>query len=250
MKNETSAGILVYRIVDGNIEVLLGKNGGPKYEHMNVGAWNIPKGHVEDGENFTTAALREFNEETSLDLMLERCDELIDLGETKTKAGKTVKIFAIERDFVPGEYKVDIKSNMCTTEWPPKSGNIIKVPELSDAFYFKMNVAMKLIFSYQKYFLNKLSEILNNKSGDISEQIEGCAVAPIDAGSATAGMTTTDVFGPAGASTDSIVEPKPKEDGQPGLTTSDMHEIYVPRGKFKDYPLFRRGFGRKRKPKK
>ena len=50
-KNEVSAGILVYRIVDNEIQVLLGKNGGPRWKNKSVGAWNIPKGHVEDGEN-------------------------------------------------------------------------------------------------------------------------------------------------------------------------------------------------------
>ena len=165
MKNEkeTSAGILVYRFQNNDLQVLLGKCGGPKYDKMSVGAWNIPKGHVEEGENFFKAALREFSEETSLELNIKNCSEMIDLGEAKTKTGKVVKIYAIERDFAPdGTFKVAIQSNMCETEWPPKSGNIIEVPEMSEAVYFKINVAKRMIFSYQKCFLERLEEKINN----------------------------------------------------------------------------------------
>ena len=177
MKKEISAGILVYRFQNDELQVLLGKCGGPKYDKMSVGAWNIPKGHMEEGEDYFKAALREFTEETSLDLNISNCSEMIDLGESRTKTGKIVKIYAIERDFAPeGEFKVAIKSNMCETEWPPKSGIKIEVPEMSEAFYFKMNVARRMIFSYQKCFLDRLEEEINKlkeaKDNDIEEQIE------------------------------------------------------------------------------
>jgi predicted NUDIX family NTP pyrophosphohydrolase len=70
-RHEVSAGILVYRIVDNEIQVLLGKNGGPRWKNKSIGAWNIPKGHVEDGENIFDTAIREFMEETSLNLNIE-----------------------------------------------------------------------------------------------------------------------------------------------------------------------------------
>ena len=64
---ETSAGILVYRFdKEGKIQVLLGKMGGPRWVKKSVGAWNIPKGHIEDGENLLDGAIREFMEETTL----------------------------------------------------------------------------------------------------------------------------------------------------------------------------------------
>ena len=66
---EVSAGILVYRMDKrGTIQVLLGKNGGPRYENRSVGTWNIPKGHVEQNEDILSTAIREFTEETSLKL--------------------------------------------------------------------------------------------------------------------------------------------------------------------------------------
>lgn len=177
MKKECSAGILAYRLQNGELQVLLAKNGGPKYDKMSVGAWNIPKGHVEEGEDFFKAALREFSEETSLELNIKNWSEMIDLGEAHTKSGKLVKIYAIERDFAKdGEFKVNIKSNTCMTEWPPKSGKMIEIPEMSEAFYFKMNVARRMIFSYQRCFLDRLEEEINKikeaKDNDISEQIE------------------------------------------------------------------------------
>ena len=160
-KNEVSAGILVYRIVDNEIQVLLGKNGGPRWKNKSVGAWNIPKGHVEDEENLLEAAIREFSEETSLSLNINKYDDIKYLESSRTKSGKTVHIYAVEQDFVPGSFKVEIKSNECETEWPPKSGKMIIVPELDEAYYFKLNVAKRMIFPYQKVFLDRLEENLN-----------------------------------------------------------------------------------------
>ena len=233
MKKEISAGILAYRMQNGELQVLLGKCGGPKYDKMSVGAWNIPKGHVEEGENYLKAALREFSEETSLELNITDCNELIDLGESQTKTGKVVKIYAIERDFsTDGGFKVEIQSNMCETEWPPRSGKMIEVPEMSEAFYFKMNVAKRMIFSYQKCFLTRLEEEINRlkdaKDNDIEEQIEGGAAATANASTAPSpGITGDTVFGIGKTCTDSLVKPKPKTDKDPGLTTSDIHSLYV-----------------------
>lgn len=165
-RHEVSAGILVYRIIDGEIQVLLGKNGGPRWKNKSIGAWNIPKGHVEESENIFDAAIREFMEETSLDLKIESYDDVIYLNTSRTKSGKTVHIWALEYDYVPGEYKVNIQSNLVETEWPPKSGLMIEVPELSEAYYFKMNVAERMIFPYQKCFLETLKDELKNKMND------------------------------------------------------------------------------------
>ena len=83
------------------------------------------------------------------------------MESSRTKSGKTVHIYAVEQDFVPGSFKVEIKSNECETEWPPKSGKMIIVPELDEAYYFKLNVAKRMIFPYQKVFLDRLEENLN-----------------------------------------------------------------------------------------
>lgn len=220
---------------------------------MNIGAWNIPKGHVESSDSSSfTAALREFTEETSLDLEIKSFEDFIDLGESMTKGGKVVKIFAVEKNFISDdEYKVEIQSNLCETEWPIDSGNMIEVPELESAYYFKINVAKRMIFPYQKVFLTRLEEKLQEKANaisnneDIAEQIEGGAVEAsatvADSGNAsTPGMTTDSVFG-TGHDCDKVVVPqKPKTDKDPGLTTSDINSLYVLTKTRKKDPLFKR----------
>ncbi len=162
---ETSAGILVYRIDKrGTLQVLLGKNGGPRYENRHVGTWNIPKGHVEEGEDLCTAAIREFVEETSLQLPSDiNPINLLYLGTAYTSGKrKCVHIYAIKHDYNVNGNHIEIKSNLCETEWPPHSGNIIEVPELCDAYYFDIDTAKNLIFPYQKIFIERLLEQITN----------------------------------------------------------------------------------------
>jgi predicted NUDIX family NTP pyrophosphohydrolase len=158
---EISAGILIYRFnSDNEIEVLLGKNGGPAWEKKNVGAWNIPKGHAEVGENLLDCAIREFEEETSLIIPKNKLIDITYIGEAKTsKNKKVVHIFVLEYDYAPNSYSVPIKSNLCETEYPRGSGNIIQVPELSEAYYFKLKTAYNLIFPYQQIFLKRIENI-------------------------------------------------------------------------------------------
>ena len=155
---EVSAGILVYRMDKrGTIQVLLGKNGGPRYENRSVGTWNIPKGHVEQNEDILSTAIREFTEETSLKLPNINLSNLLYLGTAYTSTRrKGVHIYACKYDFNPDGNHVEIKSNMCVTEWPPHSGNMIEVPELCDAYYFDLSTAKNLIFPYQKIFIDRL----------------------------------------------------------------------------------------------
>ena len=155
---EVSAGILVYRMDKrGTIQVLLGKNGGPRYENRSVGTWNIPKGHVEQNEDILSTAIREFTEETSLKLPNINLSNLLYLGTAYTsKRKKCVHIYACKYDFNPDGNHVEIKSNMCVTEWPPHSRNMIEVPELCDAYYFDLSTAKNLIFPYQKIFIDRL----------------------------------------------------------------------------------------------
>lgn len=159
---EQSSGILAYRVKDGIVQVLLGKNGGPRYSKRDKGCWNIPKGHVEANEELFDTAMREFGEETSLrfgDGTVE--SNFRYLGSTKTAAGKHVHIFAVDYDFSKdGDDPVWIKSNLCETEWPPHSGRKIKIPELSKARYFNIDEAYEYIFKYQRVFLDRLKEYL------------------------------------------------------------------------------------------
>ena len=158
-----SAGILIYRLINNDVQVLLAKCGGPRWSKHTINAWNIPKGHLENDESDLSCAIREFSEETSLDLPFPiNENKIIYLGSAKTSAGKVVRIFALEHDYVgPKNFKVKIKSNLCEFEWPPKSGKKIYTPELDEtAYYFKIKTAKKLIFPYQSIFLERLESQL------------------------------------------------------------------------------------------
>lgn len=164
IRMEKSSGILVYRYKEEKLQVLLGKCGGPYWEKVTKGAWNIPKGHIEGNENIFETAKREFYEETSL--ILPETGNYIYLDESVTKSKKHVYIYAIEYDFTY-PYQSDvviIHSNTCTIEWPKKSGNKILVPELSQAKYFNIDEAKEYIFNYQKIFLERLETELGNKN--------------------------------------------------------------------------------------
>lgn len=163
---EVSAGILIYRInsITKELEVLLGKCGGPAWENRSCGAWNIPKGHVEQNENILDCAIREFEEETSLHIPKDRLTELTYIGTAKTSQNKkVVHIYVLNYDFAPNKFAVEIKSNLIETEYPKNSGNIIQVPELSEAYYFNILTAKNLIFKYQQVFLDRLTELIGSE---------------------------------------------------------------------------------------
>ena len=90
----TSAGILMYHVHDGQLEVLLVHPGGPFWRNKDAGAWSIPKGEVDEGEDDATAARREFEEE----LGTAPEGDLIPLGEVRQRSGKRVRAFALEGD--------------------------------------------------------------------------------------------------------------------------------------------------------
>ena len=102
----------MYRHAGANLEVLLVHPGGPYWRKKDEGAWSIPKGEMDEGEDAEVAARREFMEETGVDL-----SGLLDpLGEIRQRGGKRVIAFAVEGD-------VDVqtmKSNTFEIEWPPK----------------------------------------------------------------------------------------------------------------------------------
>src|SRR3954470_16019312 len=91
-----SAGILLHRRTAAGREVLLVHPGGPFWARKDHGAWSIPKGEVEAGEEPRTRALVEFAEETGTALPDDV--ELRELGEVKQKGGKVVVAFAAEGD--------------------------------------------------------------------------------------------------------------------------------------------------------
>lgn len=125
---KVSAGILLYRKAPSGLEVLLGHPGGPAWKHKDLGAWTIPKGGVNPGEELLAAALREFEEEVGTRLT----GEPIMLGSIRQNSGKTVHAFGIEGTLDTRA----IRSISTTMEWPPRSGKIVEFPELDRAEFF------------------------------------------------------------------------------------------------------------------
>ncbi|HEX4464664.1 MAG TPA: NUDIX domain-containing protein [Solirubrobacterales bacterium] len=148
---KTSAGILLYRGGGDSLEVLLVHPGGPFWAKKDEGAWSIPKGELEDGEESRACALRELEEEigSSLDLTPER---LADLGEVRLKSGKRVEGWAAEGDFDPAT----LRSNTFAMEWPPRSGKEREFPEVDRAEWFSPEQARLKINPAQAAFLDRL----------------------------------------------------------------------------------------------
>ena len=145
-----SAGLLAFRR-NGELEVLLAHPGGPYWARRDDGAWTIPKGLLEAGDEPLTAALREFSEETNLVAN----GEMIALKPVNQKSGKIVQAWAFEADFDLDEFS----SNTFEIEWPPRSGRRQRFPEIDRVAYFTLPVALKKIVAYQRPLLHELERI-------------------------------------------------------------------------------------------
>jgi predicted NUDIX family NTP pyrophosphohydrolase len=137
-----SAGILLYRRRSDGPEILLIHPGGPFWRNRDEGAWMIPKGMVEPGEDEAAAALREFEEE------LGTCPggTLQPLCRIRQKGGKWVQAFLLEGDFDPET----LVSNSYKVEWPPKSGRMHSFPEVDRAAWFSIAEARSKILPSQE----------------------------------------------------------------------------------------------------
>jgi predicted NUDIX family NTP pyrophosphohydrolase len=145
---QKSAGILMYRRKGGAVEVLLVHPGGPFWIKKDDGAWTIPKGVREEGEEGLAAAKREFEEETGA----APAGEFIPLGKFRQSSAKTVSVWALE-----GEFDVTkLKSNKFALEWPPKSGKTNEFPEVDRAAWFSPDEARRKILKGQRAMLDAL----------------------------------------------------------------------------------------------
>ena len=144
---QISAGILAFRRKP-EVEVLLAHPGGPFWAKKDAGAWTIPKGLVEPGDDLVAAAQREFTEETNLVAQ----GDLVELAPVAQKSGKLVHAFAVETDFDLSQFA----SNTFAIEWPPKSGRRQNFPEIDRIAYFALPMAQLKIVAYQLPLLAEL----------------------------------------------------------------------------------------------
>jgi predicted NUDIX family NTP pyrophosphohydrolase len=151
MVKKQSAGILLFRIVDAQLQVFLVHPGGPFWKNKDSGAWTIPKGEFEPPELPLQAAIREFQEETGKALS----GDFIELKPVKQKNGKMVLAWALEGNIDPEK----ITSNSFEIEWPPRSGKMASFPEIDKANWFSLPKARQAINPAQAAFLDELTRI-------------------------------------------------------------------------------------------
>jgi predicted NUDIX family NTP pyrophosphohydrolase len=153
MAKTGSAGILLHRRGSAGREVLLVHPGGPFWARKDAGAWSIPKGELDDGEDPRACALREFAEETGTELPP---GELAELGAVKLKSGKQVVAFAAEGDLDPET----LVSSTFELEWPPRSGRVQTFPEVDRAGWFGLDAAREKLNPAQAAFVDRLEDLL------------------------------------------------------------------------------------------
>jgi len=144
-----SAGLLMYRMRNGLLEVFLAHPGGPFFKNKDKGYWSIPKGEIGPEESALDAAIREFIEETGI--MPE--GDFIPLGTVMQKSGKTVHAWAIAGDW---DQRKPIVSNTFEIEWPPRSGKKQQFPEINRAEFFSVTEALDKINEAQREFIRRL----------------------------------------------------------------------------------------------
>ena len=143
----------MYRRIGANVEVFLVHPGGPYWRKKDEGAWSIPKGEMDEGEDAEVAARREFMEETGIALS----GLLVPLGDIRQRGGKRVIAFAVEGD-------VDVEtmqSNTFEIEWPPKGGRMQSFPEIDRAEWFDLPSAHAKILEGQRALLDRLAGLVN-----------------------------------------------------------------------------------------
>ena len=150
---QKSAGLLLYRWRDGALEVLLVHPGGPFWAKKDDGAWTVPKGRIEPGEDALAAARREFGEETGYAIE----GDFRPLGECRLAGGKIVLAWAVEGELDAAA----IESNSFEMEWPPRSGRRRAFPEIDRAQWFLLSEARRRINKGQIALLDELAACLH-----------------------------------------------------------------------------------------
>ncbi|MFQ5963670.1 MAG: NUDIX domain-containing protein [Candidatus Scalinduaceae bacterium] len=162
-----SAGLLMYRIRNDELEVMLVHPGGPFWTKKDLSFWSIPKGEYTHEEDPFEVAKREFQEETSF----KPAGEFMALTPIKQPSGKLITVWAFEGNCDASK----IKSNTFTMEWPPRSSRQQEFPEVDRAGWFTIAVAKKKITKGQIGFIDELCQILagNSSNGSDGENKSG-----------------------------------------------------------------------------
>jgi predicted NUDIX family NTP pyrophosphohydrolase len=143
-----SAGLLLYRKTGGALEVFLVHPGGPFWVRKDDGAWSIPKGEFDEGEDPLDAARREFQEETGMAAK----GEFHPLKPLRQSGGKMVYAWAVQFDLDAAA----VKSNTFSVEWPPRSGKRQEFPEIDRAGWFRIDEAKRKILKSQLDLLEQV----------------------------------------------------------------------------------------------
>lgn len=154
-----SAGILLFRKAEADLEVLIAHMGGPLWARRDAGAWSVPKGECEPDEEPVAAARREFQEELGLPVP---DGELVDLGSVRQSGGKQVSVWALAGDLdpsvvVPGTFEM---------EWPRGSGLMRQFPEIDRVRWFDVESARAKLVGAQREFLDRLTDRLSDPAHD------------------------------------------------------------------------------------
>ena len=146
-----SAGLVLFRMRGDTLEVLLGHMGGPYWARKDEGAWSIPKGELEEGEEALAGAMREYTEELGV---APPDGGVIELGEIRQRAGKEVIAFAVEGDFDPAQ----LEPGTFELEWPQRSGRLQTFPEIDRVEWFDLAAAKRKIVKGQAPLLDRLAD--------------------------------------------------------------------------------------------
>jgi predicted NUDIX family NTP pyrophosphohydrolase len=153
MAAKRSAGLLLYRLRDGRLDVLIAHMGGPFWANKDDGAWSIIKGEYDEHEDAYAAARREFEEETGSSPPE---GEPLELGEVRQRSGKRVTAWALGGDFDPSQ----VRSNTFAIEWPGGSGEQREFPEIDRVEWFDVAVARRKLVKGQVALLEALERRL------------------------------------------------------------------------------------------
>lgn len=154
MTRKLSAGVLLYRLRNGDLQVFLVHPGGPFWARKDEGAWSIPKGVYQAGDDPLAAAKREFHEETGAEVS----GSFRALAPLMQPSGKVVSAWAVEGDIDAAT----VKSNTFSLEWPPRSGNKLECPEVDRGEWFHVPAARLKLQPGQRGFLDQLQDLLKD----------------------------------------------------------------------------------------